>query len=860
MMHWFSGITVLLNLFFAVETASAVQTDQLNVESRLPAYLNTDTAIMVFERHSADDVMSVTMSFQEQNTLQVPAPPQTVTLSGPGLRSEELIDISSWPDGEYKVFVSVDGDAAEPLVRGIRKQTIIPPEPPDGPFSVGGDKMFFVDDWYLEQTRGLKREVHPAELVPVEPWNSRPELKCPRNSIQSFWMDSNGKLNVEILAQTASRQTVSNYWVQSTDLENWTVVSAPAARHKDCSLVNLSTPSTAPANPIYRRYDPAVDGEVDLSQVRVRWSGTEENVMWGDIPIPYRSRIAVWEKPGGEVLILGDPITIDKHLFALDEIGTWADSNDNFGEARLSRDGKTLSCYQSRLIPRHDPFLVHYDNNLAERIMVTWSTTNGVNWTPRFFDAPTLDDPWSTQHYGVDMWYEEDRRLEFAYHKIYDVQRQKVYTELAYSRDGICWNRVPGGEPFLRNGAPGTFNYGYSITTGNRTRMSWDRYCYEPMQCINVLHFMFMSVYSKDDRSFVTPEFYADRFDGRMVGEYGVENSPVMNWYDSWQEICDMTKTQMFTPVFMRYRQDGWIGASPEQCQAEIITKPLLVAGGLSINAATDPDGCIVVEVLDTYGNELAEYCGQNAAVFKGDDVYAPLSWSNGGVMNLPSAPVKLRISLEKAELFTLKFNDEVQDSFDRADTTFSSNTEVIGDEWTSESPVNWALQNGMLAADYNVAGEYVLQHTAQETISGDGRGFDVSADVAGMFTYAWGGVVFNYQDQDNFYAVRFRAGTRWYQLVRVVNGVISACVTKEDALTEFSVGTLYTIRVRSTEEYQFNFEITDPAGTAILNPTTEGKDAAQNFTGGAAGLYVRSASSSDVPDVLFDNFSVMMH
>lgn len=627
---------------------------KLQVESRLPVYLNMDKAILVFVRTNAVD-LQLTISFKEQNSGAVPVEPLDVVLTGPGLRSEVSIDISSWPDGEYKTLISEKGANESPLVRGIRKQTKLPPKAPDGPFRMSGSKMFFVDDWYFEKTAGVHREIHPAELVPVEPWKTDPKLRCVRNSIQSFWVDRNGDLNVNILAATAEKTPVRRYWAKSSNLKDWTLVSVPEPKHPKCSLVNLRTPSRSSGG-TYRRYNPEKDGPVDLSQVRVRWSGTVKNLKWGDIPIPYRSRTAVWEKPGGENLVLGDPITIDKHLFADDDIGTWSDSNDNFGDVRLSPDGKTLRCYQARMIPRHDPFRVHYDNNLSDRILVTWTSTNGVDWSPSFFDAPTLDDPWATQHYGVDMWSEENQRLEFGYLKIFDAQYQKVYTELVYSRDGVYWNRMRDGKPFLENGAPGEFNYGYAITTGNRTRMSWDGYYYEPMQCINVLHFMFMASSSKNDRSFLTPEFYAERFGGRMVGEYGVENSPIMNWYDSWQDICDVSKQQMFTPAFMRYRADGWVGASPAKRRAELVTKVLLDGETLRINAKTSSDGFISVEVLDPYGNDLPAYCRRNAAVFTGDQIDGELSWSNGTVQTLPKGPFKLRITLEKSEIFTLQF------------------------------------------------------------------------------------------------------------------------------------------------------------------------------------------------------------
>ncbi len=632
--------------------------DRIKVESRLPAYVNTDAAIMVFDRSSAAEGITVELSFLEKDRSTTPATPVTVVLAGTSLRSEQQIDISSWSDGEYKVFISEPGSPEAPLVRGIRKQTIVAPLPPTGSISMEGSKMFFVDDWYFEKTKGLKRQVNPADLIPIEAWKLDPAYFRVRNDIRSFWFDQAGDLNVYIKGWTDS-DTIY-YWVKSSDLKTWSIVSGPSAKSDDCSIVKLGNPAIPlPAGTSYRRYDPATDGPVVLSEVQIQWSAVATT--WGDVSIPARSRSALWVKPGDDVLILGDPITIGKHTFAYDDIGAWSDSNDNFGDIRYSADGTTISFQQTRLIPKYDPFWVHFDNNVADRIMVNWSSTNGVDWIPSFFCAPTLEDPWSTQNYGEDIWDEENNRLQFSYHKIFDCQLEKLYTEVVYSRDGSLWNRLEDTKPFLENGPRGTFNYGYSITTGERTndgwyRMTWGDDCYEPVRwSMNVLHFMFLATTASplDD---ITPEFYAQHMGGRMMGEYGVENSPIMDDYTAWDDICETTKSLVFTPVFMRYRTDGWISALPKQRRAEITTKPLLADGTLAINAKAEPDGFIMVEVLDPYGNELEAYSKSNAAFFKGDNVDGALVWSGGLVTELPGGSFKLRITLEKAEVFTMGF------------------------------------------------------------------------------------------------------------------------------------------------------------------------------------------------------------
>ncbi|MBN2448920.1 MAG: hypothetical protein JXR77_00940 [Lentisphaeria bacterium] len=645
------------SLATAAGAVAAPLASRLAVESRLPIYRNTRTALLVFERADPGHSLRLTLSFREQTRGSVPAGPSSVLLSGPVARHEESIDIAAWPDGEYAVAIAEAGREDEVLVRAIRKETILPPTPPDGPLPVAGHRIFLVDDWYLDQVEGLRRVVHPAEQFPIEPWRGAPEYRFIRNSIREFHVGSDGAFYVQILAENTLGGADARYWAASRDLRDWEIVPTPAQPHPESTSSRLDpTPQTAPKNAAYRRYDPATDGPVDLAQVRVRWSGLGRDVRWGEVPIPYRSRLALWEKPNGEALILGEPITRDKSVFRDDEIGRWTDSNDNFGNPRLSPDGTVLRCHQTRLVPRHDPFRVHYDNVLAERILVTWSTTDGLTWTPTTFDAPTLEDPWSTQHYGVDVWEEENGRLQMAYLRIYDAQTQRVSTHLAHSRDGLCWIRPREGGPFLDNGPRGTFHFGYAITTGNRVRTSWNGSAYEPMQGINVLHFMFLPVYRRPDRSQVTAAFLQRLLGGRLAGPKGVETSPVMAWFDSWEEIAAESRGQVFTPALMRYRLDGWIGARPSAERAAITTKPLLASGGLRLNARTDPGGSVRVNVLDAEGGELAPYCGPNAASFRGDETSAPLTWSGGALTELPGGPFRLRLVLDRAELFTLGF------------------------------------------------------------------------------------------------------------------------------------------------------------------------------------------------------------
>jgi hypothetical protein len=116
-------IILFLLLNFIGDAYANSLSDKIYVESRLPAYLNTQKAFLVFERLNVEEEISIKLTFCENQTQQVPAAPLKVLLSGPNARHDETIDISSWPDGEYKVTISESKDT-EVLVRAIRKQTI----------------------------------------------------------------------------------------------------------------------------------------------------------------------------------------------------------------------------------------------------------------------------------------------------------------------------------------------------------------------------------------------------------------------------------------------------------------------------------------------------------------------------------------------------------------------------------------------------------------------------------------------------------------------------------------------------------------------------------------------------------------
>ena len=191
----------------------------------------------------------------------------------------------------------------------------------------------------------------------------------------------------------------------------------------------------------------------------------------------------------------------------------------------------------------------------------------------------------------------------------------------------------------------------------------------------------------------------------------------------------------------------------------------------------------------------------------------------------------------------------EVVDDFNRADTLSSSNTLLLGGDWTQEGGLNeWFIGNNSMNAQPH-ANPAVLYNTALET----GTNFTLSVDVAAKTNDTWVGVAFNYQDNGNFYYLRFKGGSDNYQLIGAVGGNQTAEVMVNSAASAtFATGTYYTVTIASDSPYDFDFTITEAGSSTVLNGTTNAVDGSGSFTGGYAGLYSPSYGGST-----FDNFNL---
>lgn len=672
----FGSIAVLLFVLPMVADSKAAQAriaeasvpadPLIAAEYVLPAYVNLPKATLLVRatKDRGDRPMELLISFQPRQGGSGPSGEIRTTLK-PGEEQRVAAEIATWPDGDYRTEIRCIRDAkpvADPLVRWLRKQTNRAQESAIEPISVRGITTLFLDDWYVAKRTGLAVRRQLAEPFGVVTSILSPDSRqiFPTGGIELL---ADGSFRVGI--RDADTDGESRYYTaRSGDGLQWEVAA---------NKPNVATPYTAPASPYwrppaarvapvaktkvgqFRYYDRQRDGTVALDQVDLVFTGAESQKKnrWGDLTMPLRCTYPVWQKPDGESLILTrEPLTADNHRQPEGSAGDWRDSNDNWIRPWRSADGRTLFYGHARLIPRHDPFRISYDHQKDalignyHRVMTLWQTTDGLQWTPSFFDPQREDDPPGWQGYGGSQFYAESGRLSLCAFFRYSARTQQMWPELLYSRDNMRWNRLDDHGPLVENGPWGSWNFGRMLGFfGNAVEK--DGWIYQLFGNSDSRPHLY-STFIGHRRRNVTVDFLKGRFDE------GIYLWPHWQRLGSWEGFAADAQTHCRTVGGMRYRKEGWVALTPIDGAGELVTKVLLPGEHLAINARTQREGRVVIEVLDADERPLFDFSGKNAAAFSGDSVNAGIQWKNGAQATLPRQPVRLRILLDRAELFAL--------------------------------------------------------------------------------------------------------------------------------------------------------------------------------------------------------------
>lgn len=105
-------------------------------------------------------------------------------------------------------------------------------------------------------------------------------------------------------------------------------------------------------------------------------------------------------------------------------------------------------------------------------------------------------------------------------------------------------------------------------------------------------------------------------------------------------------------------RVDGLVSVHAGYPVGELVTRPLVFRGDrLAVNYATSAAGSVRVEIQDAAGEPVAGYAMSECAEIYGDELCRVVSWAGtADVSKLAGRPVRLRIRLQDADLYSFRF------------------------------------------------------------------------------------------------------------------------------------------------------------------------------------------------------------
>jgi len=107
-------------------------------------------------------------------------------------------------------------------------------------------------------------------------------------------------------------------------------------------------------------------------------------------------------------------------------------------------------------------------------------------------------------------------------------------------------------------------------------------------------------------------------------------------------------------------RVDGIVSIHATYEPGEVITRPIIFAGRqLIVNFATSAAGSLRVEVLDKKNQPVSGFSLADCPEHVGDEIERVVQWNQGSdLRRLAGQPIRLRIVLKDADLYSLKFSD----------------------------------------------------------------------------------------------------------------------------------------------------------------------------------------------------------
>ena len=147
------------------------------------------------------------------------------------------------------------------------------------------------------------------------------------------------------------------------------------------------------------------------------------------------------------------------------------------------------------------------------------------------------------------------------------------------------------------------------------------------------------------------PEVWTDR-----------NNYPAWGLIETGPEALSIYWTEHYRHPGMRLRRgvirkDGFVSLQSAGQVGEILTRPLRITGdSLEVNYATDATGWLRFEQCKVDGTPIKGFTLYDSETLFGNELQHTVKWRGGSLSDLNDEPIRLRIRLENADLYSLRF------------------------------------------------------------------------------------------------------------------------------------------------------------------------------------------------------------
>jgi len=282
--------------------------------------------------------------------------------------------------------------------------------------------------------------------------------------------------------------------------------------------------------------------------------------------------------------------------------------------------------------------------------LYAWRSADGLKWRKMQAGPVMASDDFAFDSQNVSFWSVEEGQY-VCYFRSWSTPHGRLRTiSRTASPDFVHWSRPVALHPNL----PGEHLY----TSGTHP------YFRAPHQYIALPTRFMPDRGESTDILFMSCRAGAERYDRSFTHAFVRPGLEPGRWgnranYAAWQVVPTSPEELSVYVNDRRYtlRTDGFVAVAATR-RGELHTRPFTFGGSeLVLNYATSAAGSVRAEVRDKSGRPLPGYGLRDCPPLVGDHIERVVTWKGGGDLSaLAGRPVRLRLVLEDADVYSLRF------------------------------------------------------------------------------------------------------------------------------------------------------------------------------------------------------------